>query len=332
KLRANGNQYGPHFQKVSAIWRAGDQILGRLSVPRQTEPPHLHPILLDSITQLLASFILENRQTFVLRAIEKIEIINVNFPDTLWGHATRLTPDAPHPVPPDAPPCYPSPPHPALSPGGGEGGRRPDEGVGQGFNARTSSENSLPDRCGEGAREREVAGNIRVFDESGRTYLELSGVAFTLLERVDPTDEKSPANLVIAANFTADPLEDPLNFWGDYFGDPIRTEFAPYNQVFQQLLDPSSAFRKNRDGVKVILLGLEEWAVSERTAGMTLDRERAEQCFGNRARYVLPNGLEIVHLNPYETDYVYQEIFEDQCYLKHGIRLQDGGTVVDIGA
>jgi len=37
-----------------------------------------------------------------------------------------------------------------------------------------------------------------------------------------------------------------------------------------------------------------------------------------------PNGLEIVHLNSYETDYVYKEIFEDQCYLRHGIRLQDG--------
>ena len=46
----------------------------------------------------------------------------------------------------------------------------------------------------------------------------------------------------------------------------------------------------------------------------------------------MPNGLEIVHLNQYETDYVYKEIFEDQCYLRHGIRLQDGDTVVDIGA
>ena len=37
-------------------------------------------------------------------------------------------------------------------------------------------------------------------------------------------------------------------------------------------------------------------------------------------------------MNQYETDYVYKEIFEDQCYLRHGIRLQDGDTVVDIGA
>ena len=144
--------------------------------------------------------------------------------------------------------------------------------------------------------------------------------------------KRPAANLVIASNFTAEPLEDSLKFWGDHFGVPIHIEFAPYNQIFQQLLDTGSAFRRNSDGVNVILLGLEEWAVGDRRALMDLNKERAEQCFGNRARYVLPNGLEIVHLNQYETDYVYKEIFEDQCYLRHGIRLQDGDTVVDIGA
>jgi hypothetical protein len=40
----------------------------------------------------------------------------------------------------------------------------------------------------------------------------------------------------------------------------------------------------------------------------------------------------VAHLNQYETDYVYKEIFEDECYTRHGIRLPDGATVVDIGA
>ena len=47
---------------------------------------------------------------------------------------------------------------------------------------------------------------------------------------------------------------------------------------------------------------------------MRVSEERAQQCFGDRARHVLPNGLDIVHLNQYETDYVYKEIFEDHCY------------------
>jgi len=275
RLRENGNQYGPSFQKVSSIWRAGDHSLGRLSVAREIEPHFLHPSLLDSITQLLASFVIEKGRTLILRSIEQVEVTDFNFPDTLWGHATLL----------------------------------PANGGDQSF-----------------------LGNVRVFDESGKAYLELSGVACTLLDRVDVDPEKATAKLVVAANFTAEPLKDSLEFWGDHFGVQSHIEFAPYNQIFQQLLDTESAFRRNADGVNVILLGLEEWAVADRYALIDLNKERVEQCFGTRTRCVLPNGLEIVHLNQYETDYVYKEIFEDQCYLRHGIRLRDGDTVVDIGA
>jgi FkbH-like protein/FkbM family methyltransferase len=279
KLRENGNQYGPRFQNISAIWRAGDQSLGRLSVARQDseiQAQSLHPSLLDSMAQLLASFIMDKGKTFILRSIEEIKLTNANFPDTLWGHATLLA---------------------------------QDERDGMGF-----------------------VGNVRVFDQSGKPYVELSGVAFTLLDRVDAADEKTAANLVVAANFTAEPMEDSLKFWGDHFGLPLHIEFAPYNQIFQQLLDPGSAFRRNRYGVNVVLLELEEWAGDHWPAVMTLNKETSKQCFSGRPRYVLPNGLEIVHLNQYETDYVYQEVFEDECYLRHGIRLRDGATVVDIGA
>jgi FkbH-like protein/FkbM family methyltransferase len=279
KLRENGNQFGPAFQNVSSIWRAGNQSLGRLSLERQhreAKPHCLHPSLLDSMTQLLAPFIMEKGKTYILRSIEKIEVRDVNFPETLWGLATRL-----------------------------------------------------PEADGD---DKGLVGNVRVFDRWGKLYLEFSGVAFTLLDRVDVTDEKSAANVAIAANFTAEPVEDVLNFWGAHFGVSMQIEFAPYNQVFQQLLDTGSAFHRNRDGVNVVLLGLGEWAGKGRPSAMTLDKERAKHCFGDHPRYVLPNGMEIVHLNQYETDYVYKEIFEDECYLRHGIHLRDGATVVDIGA
>src|SRR6185436_17412523 len=61
-------------------------------------------------------------------------------------------------------------------------------------------------------------------------------------------------------------------------------------------------------------------------------KEAAAESLAGHMRCVLPNGLEITHLNQYETDYLYKEIFEDECYLRHGIRLRDGDTVVDIGA
>ena len=45
-----------------------------------------------------------------------------------------------------------------------------------------------------------------------------------------------------------------------------------------------------------------------------------------------PNGLEIFHHAAAETKYVYQEIFEDRVYFRHGINLADGESLFDIGA
>jgi len=45
-----------------------------------------------------------------------------------------------------------------------------------------------------------------------------------------------------------------------------------------------------------------------------------------------PNGLEIFHHSAAETKYVYQEIFEDRVYFRHGINLAGGESVFDIGA
>ncbi len=45
-----------------------------------------------------------------------------------------------------------------------------------------------------------------------------------------------------------------------------------------------------------------------------------------------PNGLEIFHHAAAETKYVYQEIFEDRVYFRHGINLAGGESLFDIGA
>lgn len=63
-----------------------------------------------------------------------------------------------------------------------------------------------------------------------------------------------------------------------------------------------------------------------------VDLAKRERLLSGQARHLLPNQLHIAHLNPYETDYVYTEIFGDRCYMKHGITLRPGDTVIDIGA
>ncbi|MGE5215795.1 MAG: HAD-IIIC family phosphatase, partial [Chloroflexota bacterium] len=68
-----------------------------------------------------------------------------------------------------------------------------------------------------------------------------------------------PATIAIAATFVAEPVEQGLGFWLQELEMPARITFASYNQVFQQLLDPSSLFAANRDGVNVILVRIEDW-------------------------------------------------------------------------
>lgn len=64
---------------------------------------------------------------------------------------------------------------------------------------------------------------------------------------------------------------------------------------------------------------------------MVIGRHHLPEIDG-RARYELPNGMAIAHQNKNETDYLYQEIFENQTYFQHGIELTDGACVFDVGA
>ena len=60
--------------------------------------------------------------------------------------------------------------------------------------------------------------------------------------------------------------------------------------------------------------------------------ERINPCGHCDDLHVLPDGSPVAHLNKNETDYIYNEIFVLQAYLRHGITLRDGDCVVDVGA
>ena len=274
ELRARGNQYGPAFQKVAALWRREGEVLGRIVADDEvyeTPPGLLSPTVLDSVTQLLSACSPKDCRSFLLRSIETVEFLGEDDPEFLWARC-----------------------------------RQHDAGSGG-----------------------QVRGDISLFDHQEKLWARLRGVA---IERVECARERESLKVVVASNFTAEPVEDSLRFWADHFGMPVDVRFAPYNQVFQQLLDPQSALHKNTHGVNLILLSLDEWSDRSRRSHLHLDPERTKEILAAQKRYFLPNGLEIAHLNSYETDYVYGEIFEDECYLRHGIHLPDGATVIDIGA
>lgn len=68
--------------------------------------------------------------------------------------------------------------------------------------------------------------------------------------------------IAVSASFTAEPVAEPLAFLLQELGLSYRVEFAPYQQVFQQLLDPASQVR-TADGFGVLLVRWEDWLHGE---------------------------------------------------------------------
>ena len=85
-------------------------------------------------------------------------------------------------------------------------------------------------------------------------------------------DSVSPPLLAVCATFTAEPIAKTLSFWAAELGWPMEIRFAPYNQVFQQLLDTGGLLAGNRTGVNLVLVRLEDWGLAnlEEHAGQFL--------------------------------------------------------------
>jgi len=68
------------------------------------------------------------------------------------------------------------------------------------------------------------------------------------------TSPLSPLSVRLAATFTAEPLQTVLESWLREFGFAPDLEFAPFNQVLQQLLDPGSLLASHGGGMNVVLV------------------------------------------------------------------------------
>ena len=77
--------------------------------------------------------------------------------------------------------------------------------------------------------------------------------------------------IVITSTFTAEPIEESLAFWMQALSVPSQIQFAGYNQVFQELLNPASLSAKNAHGVNVVLLRFEDWVRNENPLAARLD-------------------------------------------------------------
>ena len=91
----------------------------------------------------------------------------------------------------------------------------------------------------------------------------------SLLNTAEIAPSVSCHPIVVTATFTAEPLEESLCFWMAKLQRPSTIEFAPYNQVFQQLLQPTSLLAQNRQGTSLVLVRFEDWQQAEGTQGRT---------------------------------------------------------------
>ena len=177
-------------------------------------------------------------------------------------------------------------------------------------------------------------GDVDIFDCSGSCLLRACGVRFAYIQPPETRGkvDSLKTEIVVSSNFTAEPVEDSLLFWADHFNIPVKIKFSPYNQVFQELLNPSSLLQGNKTGINVILLNLGDWVSNNPATVIRQPPPKIHTCFNGLQQHLLPNGFAIAHLNRHETEYVYKEIFVDKCYLRHGIQLPEDATIIDIGA
>ena len=92
------------------------------------------------------------------------------------------------------------------------------------------------------------------------TVLRLDEFPEPEISEIVPLDD-APADfqLVLAATFTADPILKSLRFWLRELNLRGQIVLAPYGQVLQQLLNPSSELTSTSRGLGIVLLRIEDW-------------------------------------------------------------------------
>src|SRR5262249_20813346 len=86
------------------------------------------------------------------------------------------------------------------------------------------------------------------------------------------------SKVVVAATFTAEPLAETLEFILHQAGLALQLQFAPYHQVFHELISPTTALALNKRGVDVLLVRVEDLVrdITHIDAWRTLLRETVE--------------------------------------------------------
>lgn len=64
--------------------------------------------------------------------------------------------------------------------------------------------------------------------------------------------------VVLCSSFVIDPVSEVMEYWNEEYDLNLSISLAPYNQIFQQLLNPDSQLRLN-PGINVLFIRPEDW-------------------------------------------------------------------------
>jgi amino acid adenylation domain-containing protein/FkbM family methyltransferase len=186
---------------------------------------------------------------------------------------------------------------------------------------------------------------VRIIDSSGAMVpigdegelcVSGAGVARGYLNRADQT----------AMKFVADPArpDDPS---ARMYRTGDRARYLPDGNVeFLGRIDDQIKLHGNRiepaeieralremPGVRdAVVLARSDESGAPRLAAYLVPDRGDQPLWDEASVHILPDGSAVAHLNRNETDYIYNEIFVLQAYLRHGITINDGDVIVDAGA
>ncbi len=81
-----------------------------------------------------------------------------------------------------------------------------------------------------------------------------------------PSADRPQAKITLSATFTVEPVLPVIDLWKRELKLEVAAVIAPYNQVFQELLDPTSRLASNQHGMNVILVRFEDWLRERHTS------------------------------------------------------------------
>jgi len=102
-------------------------------------------------------------------------------------------------------------------------------------------------------------------------------------------------------------------------------------RAFEDVKEAVVELREGADGDSRLAAYVEPDPVTAPMVKRLLQMENENLLSGSQY-HEFPNGMPIFYINLHEAQNLYREIFEEQCYWKYGIHLQEGACVFDLGA